>query len=330
MNPTPVASPSPTATAAAPRTLVINSGGPAALDDWRAHWRAVAPHIAVHGWDDASLRPEQVDYALVWAPAPGRLAALPNLRLVLSAGAGVDHITADPAWPRQVPIVRAVPPETAQRMGEYVVLAALAALRDLPRITRQQAARTWHTFDVPRTAPDTRVGILGLGTLGIRCAQMLRGLGFQTLGWSRSPKAIDGVECHSGAPALDDVLARSDILVCLLPATPQTDGLLNAERLARLPRGAALVHVGRGSQLDLPALLAALDAGQLGTAFVDVFDPEPLPADHPAWTHPRLVITPHLAANASRRTRAAFFARQIAAFERGDPIEGRFDPQRGY
>ena len=313
-----------------PRVLMVNSGGEAAVAEWRTHLHAFAPHIAVSWWDDPGISPDEVDYALVWQPQPGRLAALPNLRLVLSAGAGVDHITADPAWPRQVPIIRAIPPETAQRMGEYVAMAALALLRNLKRMVRQQALRQWTAFEVDRSAPETCVGILGLGTLGARSAQMTKAMGFPTIGWSRTAKSLDGVDCYTGAGELAAFLARSDILVCLLPATPQTEGILNAALLAQLPKGAALIHVGRGSQLDTNALVAALDSGHLSGAFVDVFDEEPLPADHPAWSHPAIVVTPHIAATATRRMRAQFFAQQIAAFERGDPIEGRFDPARGY
>lgn len=307
------------------RVLLVNSGGEAAVADWQAEFQAVAPHIAVHGWNDPSVAPQQVDYALVWQPEPGRLADLPNLRLILSAGAGVDHITADPSWPRQVPLIRSIPPETAQRMGEYVAMAALSLLRDLPRIVRQQAARQWSAFEDERTAIDTCVGLLGLGELGMRSARMLKALGFQTAGWSRSSRSLDGTPCFAGFDQLDDFLARCDMLVCLLPATPETHRLLDARRLAQLPRGAALVHAGRGPQLDLPALIAALDSGRLSGAFIDVFDEEPLPAAHPAWLHPRIVVTPHIAATATRRMRARFFARQIAAFEQGEPVEGRVE-----
>jgi glyoxylate/hydroxypyruvate reductase A len=312
------------------RLLLVNSGGEAAVAEWRAHLQGFAPHIAVHWWDDPSVPADQVDYALVWQPEPGRLAALPNLRLVLSAGAGVDHITADPEWPRQVPLIRSIPPETAQRMGEYVAMAALALLRNLKRLVRQQDLREWTAFEAERSAPDTCVGILGLGALGVRSAQMVSALGFRTIGWSRTAKTLEGVACYAGPGELDAFLARCDILVCLLPATPQTEGILNAQLLARLPKGAGLIHAGRGSQLHLDALVAALDSAQLAGAFVDVFAEEPLAKDHPAWSHPGIFVTPHIAATVTRRMRARFFAQQIAAFEKGEAVEGRFDPARGY
>lgn len=312
------------------RLLLVKSGGEAAVPVWRRHIREIAPFVDVRGWDDPSVAPERVDYALAWQPEPGRLASFPNLRLILSAAAGTDHITSDPAWPRATPLVRAIPPETAQRMGEYVCMAALALLRDLPRMTRQQAERRWQTFDAGRSATDTCVGILGLGAMGARAAAMVRGLGFRTIGWSRSPKAVDGVECHAGRDALPAFLGRCDILVCLLPATPETDGLLDARCFASLPAGAGLIHVGRGSHLRFDDLVGALDSGHLAGAFVDVFAEEPPPADHPAWTHPKIVVTPHVGAIASIRMRAHFLARQIVAFERGEAPEGRYDPALGY
>jgi glyoxylate/hydroxypyruvate reductase A len=313
-----------------PRLLLVKSGGEAAVPVWRQHIQEVAPHIDVRWWNDPSVSPQQVDYALAWQPDPGRLATFANLRLILSAAAGADHITSDPTWPRGTPLVRAIPPETAQRMGEYVCMAALALLRDLKRMVRQQAECRWQNLEVDRTATQTCVGILGLGALGAHAASMVRGLGFRTIGWSRGRKTIDGIECHAGAAELPGFLAQCDILVCLLPATPETDGLLDARCFALLPAGAALVHVGRGSHLRFDDLVGALDAGHLSGAFLDVFAEEPVAPDHPAWTHPRIFVTPHAAAHASIRMRARFLARQILAFERGDTPEGLYDPALGY
>lgn len=319
------------------RILLVKSGGEAAIDEWRLHFAHFAatelPEAAgldVRWWNDASVPSEDVAYALVWQPEPGRLAALPNLRLILSAAAGVDHITTDPIWPRHVPLIRAVTPEAAQRMGEYVCMASLALLRDLKRSVRQQAERHWNSFETERSATDCCIGILGLGTMGTRAAEMLRGLGFRTIGWSRSRKALDSVECYAGDAELPSFLAQCDILVCLLPATSETDGILSAEHLALLPRGAALVHVGRSSHLRFDDLRAALENGHLSGAFVDVFEQEPVLQDHPAWKHEKIIVTPHNAAVASRRMRAKFFAAQIAAFERGESPAGIYDTARGY
>lgn len=310
--------------------LLVRSGGEAALPDWQRCFADAAPNLEVRWWDDPDVPPERVRYALVWAPEPARLAALPRLRLILSSGAGVEHITRDPDLPRGVPILRNAAPEAAQRMGEYVCLAALSLLRDAPRIARSQAERRWDSFDPERCAWEVRAGVLGLGRMGTRAAAMLAGLGFPVAGWSRSPKQVPGVESFAGEASFAEFLARTDLLVCLLPETPQTRGLLDATAFARLPRGAWVVNAGRGSQLVLPDLIAALDAGHLAGAALDVFEEEPLPAGDPAWAHPKIIVTSHLAAQASRRARARYFAEAIARFERGERLEELYDAARGY
>lgn len=305
----------------------MKSGGTAALPEWRAGFAEAAPGLCVIGWDEPGAA--EAEYALVWDPEPGRLAAMPRLRCVFGAGAGVDLITADPAFPRHLPLVRMAPPEAAQRMGEYICWAALHLLRDGPRIARQQAARHWDEFH-GRCAPEMRVGVMGLGVMGLRAATMLRALGFAVAGWSRTPKRVEGVECFAGEAALGTFLAHTDLLVALLPATAATRGIVAAPLLARLPRGAMLVNAGRGMHQVLPDILAALDAGQLSASVLDVFEAEPLPPDHPAWTHPRLTVTPHLASTPSRGERARFVAGQIARLERGEAPGPLWNPELGY
>lgn len=300
------------------------------MPEWQDCFRQVAPELDVRCWDDPAVEPGQVRYALVWEPTPGRLARLPNLRLILSSGAGVDHITADPGWPRHVGIVRMGGDDTVQRMGEYVCLGALSLLRGLKRIVDAQAARRWDNFETPRSATETRAGVMGLGNLGARAAAMLRDLGFVTAGWARGRKGIPGVQCFAGDAELDAFLARTDILVCLLPDTPETRGIVCATNIAKLPPGAAVANAARGGHVVLPDLLAALDAGHLSGAFLDVFEPEPLPPEHPVWSHPKVVVTPHVASLPSRRERARYVAEAIAAFERGEPPPNLYDPARGY
>ena len=312
------------------RVLLVKSGGEKAVPEWQGHFAEAAPGLDVRWWDDPTVRPEDVDYVLVWEPDAGRLAAMPNLRMILSTAAGVDHITRDPAWPAHLPLVRMGGEETGQRMGEYVCMACLALLRYFRRVTLSQHAQVWDYFENPRCALDVRVGVMGLGNLGSRSAMMLAALGFQVAGWSRSVKTLPGVECFTGAEERDAFLRRSDILVCLLPDTPETRGILCAETLDRLPRGAGLVNVGRGGHLVLDDLRAALDSGQVSGAFLDVFDPEPLPAGHWLWAHPKVIVSPHVAALASVRGRSRMVADAIAAFERGEAPPGLYDPGRGY
>ena len=309
--------------------LVVNSGGEEAVEAWRALFAEHAPGLEVRWIEDPAVDPAAVRYAFVWAPKPGVLAGMKGLRLILSSGAGVDHITADPDWPRHVGIVRMGGAETEQRMGEYVCLGALSLLRDMPRMVAQQREGRWESFEV-RTAREVRVGLMGLGNLGVAAARMLGGLGFAVAGWSRSRKEVAGVACFAGAGERDAFLARSDILVNLLPDTAETKGAIRAETLALLPRGAGLVNAGRGPQVVLDDVLAALDAGQLSGAFLDVFDPEPLAAGHRAWSHPRVIVTPHVASMASRPARARYVAGAIAAFERGERLANLYDAERGY
>jgi glyoxylate/hydroxypyruvate reductase len=312
--------------------IVVKTGGEAAMPAWRAAFAEHDPHVTLAWWDDPALDPARVDHALVWDPDPGRLAAMPNLKLIFGSGAGVDGILADPLLPPHVPLIRMATPDAAQRMGEYVCWAALSLLRGARRMAIAQARGTWDYFDVEPSGATTRVGIMGLGVMGARAAEMLLGLGFRVQGWSRSRKRIAGVASFAGEAERDAFLGSTDILVCLLPATPETRGVIAAPLLGLLPHGACLVNAGRGHHQVLPDILAALDTGQLSGAVLDVFEEEPLPDGHPAWSHPRLTITPHCASLPPRSARARFVVETIRAFERGEALPPALiaDRARGY
>ena len=315
---------------AAREIILVKSGGEAAMPQWRRAFAELVPDLDVRWWDDASVDPDTVRYVLVWQPEPGRIAGYRNLRVIFSSGAGVDHITSDPDLPRHLPIVRMASDETIQTVCEYVCLGVLSIQRDLRRMIAAQAACLWEEFEPPRTAFDTRVGIMGLGNIGASAARMLRALGYQISGWARSAKSLDGVRCFSGMDELEAFLTQTDILVGLLPDTAETRGLLDARRIAMLPRGAGVLNAGRGTLIVLPDLIAALDTGHLSSAFLDVLEPEPLPRDHPAWRHPRITVTSHIAAFASRPARARHVAAALAAYRRGDELPHRYQPERGY
>lgn len=311
-------------------TLLVKSGGEQALEEWRNSFEAADPRVRVHWWEDPAVRPEAVDYVVVWEPRHGWLRTLPNLKVVFSSAAGVDHIVRDPAWPSHLPLVRMGGAATAQRMGEYIVWACLSLLRQTRHFARGQAKGAWWHTATGHTAPGRRVGIMGLGNLGAQAARMLQGVGFPVRGWARSRKEIPGVQSFAGPGELPEFLAGTDILVCLLPSTPETEGLIDARLLAQLPAGAAVVNAGRGSHLRVPDLLAALDAGQLDGAVLDVFEEEPLPAGSPLWNHPKVTVTPHIASEASRPERARYVADCIADFEAGRPLPNLYDSARGY
>lgn len=274
-------------------------------------------------WRGEAPDPAAVRYLVTWT-APD-LAAFPNLRLVFSIGAGVDQFDLG-AIPPDVGIVRMLEPGLPEQMREYVTLGTLALHRDLPLyLDRQRAARWQAAANVP--AARRRVGVMGLGTLGLAALDALRPFGFPLAGWSRSPKDVPGVETFTD---LAPFLARTDLLICLLPLTPETTGLLDARLFAQLPPGARLLHAGRGRQLVTPDLLAALDGGHLAAAMLDVTDPEPLPEDHPLWSHPAVILTPHIACQTRAEDAATHVIAGIRADLAGTPVPGRIDRSRGY
>jgi len=288
--------------------------------------RAFAQQLPeVRFWQGQADDPEAVRYIVTWT-APERLAeTYPNLRLIFSVGAGVDQFDMRTLPPR-IGVVRMLEPSLAEQMREYVTLGVLALHRDLPFYIDNQRACRWRTT-TNRRGSERRVGVLGLGNLGQAALDALAPFGFPLAGWSRSAKSIPDVDCFTD---LEAFLARTDILVCLLPLTPETKGILDASLLAQLPLGASVLHAGRGRQLDHEALLTALDAGQISSAMLDVTDPEPLSPEHPLWRHPRVVITPHIACQTRAEEGAAHVIAGIRADRIGAPVPGLVDRRRGY
>jgi glyoxylate/hydroxypyruvate reductase A len=296
---------------------------------WKQRLASLDPTIEVRLWPDAGALSE-IEAALVWKPPAGLLATLPRLRLILSLGMGVDHIFADPLLPKGVPIARLVDPDLINRMSEYCALAVLRYHRSADTYDAFQRARQWKALANEPAAASRRVGILGLGEIGRDLAAKLAPFDFQLAGWSRSARRVPGVECFHGAAGFKPFLARSEIVVCLLPLTPETDGILNAEAFAALPRGAVVVNAARGGHVAEADLIAALDSGHLAAAQLDVFRQEPLPKDHPFWAHPKVRITPHNAGVTNPDTAAAQIVENLRRLRAGDPLLNIVDPARGY
>jgi len=303
------------------------------IEPWKRRFNEVCADRPIWLATEKGGDPADVHYAAVWKPAPGELAAFPNLKVIFNLGAGVDALMADRTLPK-VPLVRVSVGDLTSRMTEYVTLHVLMHHRQEPYLRDSQRHKRW----APRpqwSAGALTVGIMGLGTLGSDAAEVLVRLGFQVIGWSNSPKTIKGVECFHGGAQLDAFLRRTNILVSLLPLTPDTRGILNRELFSKLshssPLGApVLINAGRGGLQNEADILACLDDGTLGAASLDVYQIEPLPSDSPFWTHPKVVLTPHNAADTDADEISKYVARQIAGFENGQKLENLVDPDRGY
>ena len=271
--------------------------------------------------------PAAVDY-IVFAPGSAITDFTPYTRCkaVLSLWAGVERIVDNPTLTQ--PLCRMVDRALERGMVEYVTGHVLRHHLGMDRFVNRPLDGWGHA--VPPLASERPVGMLGLGALGQACAAALRALGFPVLGWSRSPRLVDGIACHHGASGLAEVLSQAQIVVTLLPRTPQTEGLIDAQALARMPRGAVLINPGRGALIQDAALLAALDSGHLDHATLDVFRTEPLPGDHPFRHHPRVTATPHIAAATRPATAAGVIAENIRRGEAGEPFLHLVDRARGY
>ena len=294
---------------------------------WQQWLAQHAPDIQLHLWPETG-DPRAIEMIIAWQPPERMMETFPNLKALLSVGAGADQFDLA-ALPPDLPVVRMIEPGLTQGMVEYVTFAVLGLHRDMVRYLQQQRAAQWLAHGVT-PAHARRVGVMGLGELGQAALQQLVGLGFDCAGWSRTPRQLDGVRGYHGAAQLGAFLARSDILICLLPLTAETRGLLNRDLFAQLPPGAALVQAGRGAQLNHDDLLAALDGGQLAAAVIDVTDPEPLPPTHPFWRHPAIWLTPHIASQTQSDSAVAALLANLRRYQRGEPMVGLIDRARGY
>ncbi len=289
--------------------------------------KSAMPEIDLRKFPDTG-DPDAIDYAIIWYPKPGSLQNLPNLKAVFSVAAGVDGILRDATLP-DVPLIRSVDPGLTQGMVEYVVYHVLRYHRHQHHYDRQQREAVWK--QLPQVPPQKRrIGIMGLGEMGGACAKALRFLKFDLRGWSRSAKKIDGMKTFAGDDALPAFLSETDILVNVLPLTPETHGILNAKNFAALPDGAFLIHAGRGGHMVESDLLAALESGKLTHASLDVFPTEPLPEDSLLWAHPKITLTPHIASITDFAAAARNILNNINLLKSDQPLPGTVDRRRGY
>ncbi len=299
-------------------------------DLWRTHLLKQLPGLNFYVWPaDSDVDKTTIDYVLVWKPAAGVIKQFPNIKAILSLGAGIDGITCDPELPTDKPIVRLVDNSLSQGMTQFAVYWAIHFHRDLGKYRVFEQHKTW--TQLPQSdAAECRIGLLGLGELGTAVGQALARLQFNVAGWSRSQKSIDGITSYAGAAALPGFLKRTDILICLLPLTAETEGIINGRLLEQLPRGSVVINLARGRHLVDEDLLAALDCGHLSAAVLDVFHTEPLAPDHPFWDHPKVTVTPHIAALTFPHSGAQYIANNVRRMERGEAPENLIDLKKGY
>lgn len=297
-------------------------------DRWRRLFSEAAPDLHILSWP-ALPEPGRAFYVATWAPPEGFFHRLPEPKAVFSLGAGVDRLLRRDDLPASVPVIRLTDAGMARQMAEYALSGVLRFQRNLDLYEAQQAAGLWRPLPV-RAADETRVTVLGLGRIGGVVATTLSALGYKVSGWSRGGTDIPGVVCRSGLASLDALLAQTDILINVLPSTDETRGLLNRDRLSRLPAEAGLVNAARGDQLDCDALVDLLDAGHLRGAVLDVFAEEPLPDDSALWAHPKVRVTPHVAAVTLPGPSVRQVVRNLRRFEANQTVEGLVDRRRGY
>ena len=308
-------------------TVSIKLGGESA-ESYMREMRRLDPLLEIREWPDVG-NPEDVDIAMVWKMPHGELAKFPNLKLIISMAAGVDHVLSDPDRPEGVPIVRVTDPHMARSMGHWFLMNILRLHRQTAHFDTLRAQKIWP----PEIAFDTdsiSVGILGLGYLGKHVAQMLKAVGLRVQGWSRTEKNLDGIDSFSGEAGLDHMLSNTNYLACLLPNTPATEGIMSLSVFNKMPRGSFVLNAGRGSQLVESDLLESLNNGQIKGAALDVFETEPLPNDHPFWTDPRIILTPHHAAEVFLPAAAKIFLKNIYSIRNNQPLMGLVNQELGY
>ena len=296
-------------------------------DEWRTLIAADMPDLDVRIWPDAG-NPDDIAVAAVAGLPHGKLKAFPNLRLVISLTAGIDSLIADPDLP-DVPIVRAAEDNGDPMIDEFALLHVLRHHRELPALSLAQQRSEWVRLK-PKHAHERQVGVMGLGAIGLSVAQTLARHGFEVAGWVRSPRKADGIAVFHGREQLPAFLARSEIVVNVLPLTAETRGILNAATFAQLPKGAAVINLGRGPHVAEADLMAALDSGHLAAATLDVFPVEPLPSDSPLWRHPKITVTPHVSRRIYPGNLAPRVCGAIRRLRAGAPFQHLVDRKRGY
>ncbi len=294
---------------------------------WSQYIGELMPALEVRCWPNTGNEKE-INYALLWNPPDDLFEKLPNLRVIFSIGAGIDGIVKVKSRPKHIPLVRLSDKELTNGMVQYVIYSVLRIHRNMADYDQLQQDQEWGFYEQV-AACDCRIGIMGLGQLGMACVQALKALGYDIIGFSRTKKNVDGIECYD-QNQLQNFLNQTEILVCLLPLTEHTRHILNKQTFSQLPKGASIINVGRGGHLNENDLLHALDTEQLNRAILDVFETEPLPKDHPFWHHPKITLTPHIASQTVPASAVNHIINGIKKHQAGKPLDFLYDPELGY
>lgn len=306
---------------------LLYKADPVRGEQWKRLFAEHAPDIEWRAWPDIG-DPKDIRYLAAWQAPDNLETLLPNLQVLFALSAGVDQLDLD-RLPTTLPVVRLLDPSITRGMCEYASFAVLSLHRDMLRYRQQQMARCWQAH-LLQPAAKRRVGVMGLGTQAQQILATLQTFGFDLSGWARSEHRIAGVDCFAGAEQLPAFLGRCDIVVCVLPLTEQTKGILNRQLFQHLPKGAALVNMGRGGHLIEEDLLEALASGQLSAAVLDVLEQEPAAPDHPFWHHPQILLTPHIAAMTQPESAFSVLLENIRRHQRGESMLGQVDRERSY
>lgn len=306
---------------------LLYKADPVRGEQWKRLFAEHAPDIEWRAWPDIG-DPKDIRYLAAWQAPDDLETRLPNLEVLFALSAGVDQLDLD-RLPTSLPVVRLLDPGITRGMCEYASFAVLSLHRDMLRYRQQQVARCWQAH-LLQPAAQRRVGVMGLGMQARQILATLQTFGFALSGWARSEHRIAGVDCFAGDEQLPAFLGQCDIVLCVLPLTEQTKGILNRQLFQHLPKGAALVNMGRGGHLIEEDLLEALASGQLSAAVLDVLQQEPAAPDHPFWQHPQILLTPHIAAMTQPESAFGVLLDNIRRHQRGESMLGQIDPQRRY
>ncbi|MAD28311.1 MAG: glyoxylate/hydroxypyruvate reductase A [Woeseiaceae bacterium] len=306
---------------------VLYKGDTRRQQKWQEYFAKFSPEIPFFLEKDIK-NPECIKYILAWDYSPEMIENFPNLEVFFALGAGIDQFDLS-LFPKHLSLVRLIDPSIIDGMVEYVIFASLALHRDMLQYHQFQSEARWETIQTT-LASNRKVGIMGLGSLGQAVINGLKPFGFPLHGWSRSIHDVDGVICYAGPDGLQEFLSNSDILICLIPLTPKTQGILNKSLFDQLPSGAGLINVGRGGHLVEQDLLDSLDEGHLSAAVLDVMAQEPALSDHPFWQHPRIIMTPHIASITNPDSAAQVVIDNLVRHKKGQPMIGEVERVKGY